>query len=258
MQAFPQPGILVVVDAPTPEFAEEASNKLAHALTGRTDLIRGVHQLDSGPFFERNGLLFLSTEEVVRITGGLTQAKPLVQTLSTDPSLRGSLNTLSFGWMAAGVLKLDDLTWPMTLAADTAAAVLDGRPASFSWRALASGKPAEQHELRRFIAVEPVLDYSALEPGRAATDAIKKTAQDLKLDSDYQAPVRQTGLVRSMTMNSPASGRMRASIYPCRFWECSWFCCWLCVGGGSFSRSPFAFSPAWQCRWLSASSWSVP
>jgi hypothetical protein len=95
----------------------------------------------------------------------------------------------------AGVLKLDDLTWPMTLAADTAAAVLDGRPAGFSWRALASGKPPEPHELRRFIAVEPVLDYSALEPGRAATDAIKKTAQELKLDSDYQARVRQTGLV---------------------------------------------------------------
>jgi predicted RND superfamily exporter protein len=42
MQAFPQPGILVAVDAPTPEFAEEASNKLAHALTGRADLIQST------------------------------------------------------------------------------------------------------------------------------------------------------------------------------------------------------------------------
>jgi hypothetical protein len=65
MQACPQPGILVVADAPTPEFAEESSNKLAHALTARTDLMRGVHQLDSGPFFERNGLLFLPTGEPV-------------------------------------------------------------------------------------------------------------------------------------------------------------------------------------------------
>ena len=40
-----------------------------------------------------------------------------------------------------------------------------------------------------------MLDYSALEPGRAVTDAIKKTAKDLKLDSNYQARVRQTGLV---------------------------------------------------------------
>src|SRR5258705_10278457 len=42
MQAFPQPGILVVVGAPIPEYAEKASNELSHALTARTDLIRGV------------------------------------------------------------------------------------------------------------------------------------------------------------------------------------------------------------------------
>src|SRR5438270_4856529 len=197
MKAFPQPDILVVVDAPIPEFAEEASNKLAEALAAGSDFIRGVHQLDSGSFFARNGLLLLPTEETTRVTSGLVQATPLIQTLSTDPSLRGSLNALSFGLMgvAGGMLKLDDLAWPMILAADPAAEVLAARPASFSWRALASGKPPEPHELRRFITIEPVLDYSALEPGRAATDAIAKTAQDLKLDAHYQARVRQTGLV---------------------------------------------------------------
>jgi hypothetical protein len=32
MKAFPQPDVLVVVDAPTPELVEEASNQLAQAL----------------------------------------------------------------------------------------------------------------------------------------------------------------------------------------------------------------------------------
>jgi hypothetical protein len=211
MRTFPQPDILVIVDAAAPELAEAASNKLAQALATRSDLLRGIHQLDSGPFFEQNGLLFLPTEEVTRITGGLAQAKPLVQTLSTDPSLRGSLAALSFGLMgvAGGMIKLDDLTWPMTRAADTAEEVLSGRPASFSWRALASGKAAEPHELRRFIAVEPVLDYSALEPGRAATDAIRETAKDLKLDINFQARVRQTGLV---PINDDEFAALRESI----------------------------------------------
>jgi hypothetical protein len=197
MKVFPQPDILVVVDGPIPEFVEEASNKLAQAFTARSDLIRGVHQLDSGSFFERNGLMFLPTEETARVTSGLTQAKPLIEMLSADPSLRGSLSALSFGLMGVegGLVKLDDLAWPMTEAANTAAEALAGRPAAFSWQALASGKPPEPHELRRFVAVEPVLDYSALEPGRAATDAISKTARDLKLDTSYQARVRQTGLV---------------------------------------------------------------
>ena len=93
-----------------------------------------------------------------------------------------------------GELNLDDMTRPMTMAADTAENVLAGRPASFSWRALAGG-PAEPTDLRRFIEVEPVLDFMVLEPGRAATDAIAQTASDLKLGADYQARVRQTGRI---------------------------------------------------------------
>src|ERR1700751_4502886 len=94
-----------------------------------------------------------------------------------------------------GLFALDDLAWPMPGAADTAAEALAGRPASFSWRALARGKAPEPQELRRFIEVEPVLDFSALEPGRAASDAIMQTVRELRLDRDYQARVRLTGLV---------------------------------------------------------------
>lgn len=247
MKTFPQPDILVVVDAPTPELVEEASNKLAQALATRRDVIRGIHQLDSGPFFQQNGLLFLPAEEVARITGGLAQAEPLIPTLSTDPSLRGSLDALFFGLMgvSGGMLKLDDLTWPMNLAADTAEEALARRPASFSWRALVSGKPPEPHELRRFIAVEPILDYSALEPGRAATDAIRETAKDLKLKSDYQARVRQTGLVPINDDEFAALREALALILPCPFSECSSSYGWLFAGGESFWRSPPASLPAW-------------
>ena len=40
-----------------------------------------------------------------------------------------------------------------------------------------------------------MLDFSALQPGQAATDAIRKAASDLKLGTDYQARVRLTGPV---------------------------------------------------------------
>jgi hypothetical protein len=86
MRTFPQPDILVIVDAPIPELVEEASNKLAQALVTRRALIRGIHQLDNGPFFEQNGLLFLPTEEVARITAGLAQAKPLLQRSAPIPA----------------------------------------------------------------------------------------------------------------------------------------------------------------------------
>ena len=186
-RSFPQPDILVVVDAPTPEMVEEATAKLVDALAARRDVIRAVHQPQGGEFFERNGLLYLPTDEVARVTDGLLNAGPLLQKLAADPSLRGSLSALSLGLMGVhyGHITLDDLTRPMTMAADTVGEALAGRPASFSWRVLASGKPAEPQELRRFIEVQPVLDFSALEPGRAATDAIAQTARDLKLTGDY-------------------------------------------------------------------------
>src|SRR5437016_595895 len=79
MRSFPQPDILVVVDAPTPELVEEASSKLVEALTARRDVIRAVHQPQSGEFFERNGLLYLPTGEVERVTDGLLHADPIRQ-----------------------------------------------------------------------------------------------------------------------------------------------------------------------------------
>ena len=197
MKTFPQPGMLVVIDAPTPELADQASTRLTRALASRPDLIRAVHQLQGGPFFERNGLLYLPTDEVVGLTQGLVHAGPLLQTLAADPSLRGALNGLSLGLMGVqyGQIQLDDLARPMAMASDTAQEALAGQPASFSWRALAGGKAPEPRELRQLIEVEPVLDYTVLEPGLAATDAILQTAQDLNLDSGDQARVRLTGPV---------------------------------------------------------------
>jgi uncharacterized protein len=197
LESFPQRQILVVIDAPTPELVEQAAAKLAHALATRSELIHSVRQIQGGNFFARNGLLYLPTDEVARVTDGLTRANVLLKTLAADPSLRGILHALSLGitGVQRGALKLDDMTRPMTMAADTAEDVVAGRPASFSWRALAGGKPVEPTDLRRFIEVEPVLDFTALEPGRAATDAIAQTASDLKLGADYQARVRQTGRI---------------------------------------------------------------
>src|SRR5205823_12807415 len=105
--------------------------------------------------------------------------------------------TLSYGLLgvANGAYGLDSLAPPMTMAADTVEAVLQGQPANFSWRALAQGKPPDPSELRRFIQIEPILDFEALEPGRAATDAITATAERLDLVGAYQARVRLTGLV---------------------------------------------------------------
>ncbi|MDB5518872.1 MAG: hopanoid biosynthesis associated transporter HpnN, partial [Tardiphaga sp.] len=95
-KAFPRKGILVVVKATTPENAEQATNALAHAISKNPDLFPKVEQLDSGDFFERNGLLFESPADVRRAAEGLTRAQPLIAALAGDPSLRGVMTALSF------------------------------------------------------------------------------------------------------------------------------------------------------------------
>jgi uncharacterized protein len=196
MREFPQRDILVVIDAPTPEMADQAANRLAHAIEARPDRFRSVSHLGTGRFFEQNGLLFLSTDQVRQITHNLTRADQLIGTLASDPSLRGTQDAISLVTIGVerGEVKLDDLTRPLTLAADTVDDVLAGRPAHFSWRVLASGKPASPSDLRRFLQIEPVLDFTALQPGRAATETISQIVSDLQLENEG-VRVRQTGRI---------------------------------------------------------------
>jgi hopanoid biosynthesis associated RND transporter like protein HpnN len=198
-KAFPQgyEVILVVVDAPTSEAASHAATSLTGALAGRKDLFRSVDNIAETPFFARSALLFLSTDDVSSTTGQLAQAAPLIQVLASDPSLRGLTQALSFGLMGAraGEGDLAPLTRIFDQAATAVETVLAGRPAYFSWRELVSGKQPSTDELRRFIEIHPVLDYSALEPGKKATDAIRKAAADLQLKEKLGADVRLTGSV---------------------------------------------------------------
>src|SRR5258708_1210682 len=197
MKAFPQRDILVVVDAPSQEFADAAAAKLTAVLAGDHEHFSTVEEAQGGPFFAQNGLLFMPTEEVARVTGGMMKATPLIGTLSADPSIRGALGALGYGiiGVADGMYPRDALARPMSMAADTIEDAINGRPAHFSWRALAEGKSPDPSELRRYIAIAPGLDFKALEPGRAGVDTINRAAQRLDLAGEYQARVRQTGLV---------------------------------------------------------------
>jgi hopanoid biosynthesis associated RND transporter like protein HpnN len=194
-RAFQTHGIVAVVDAPTPELVARAADRLAQALGQRGGAIEGVHEPGGGAFFARNGLLFLPAQEVAETADALTKAEPLLATLAADPSLRGVASALESGLtgVEVGRLKLDAMTRPLTLAADTLDNVLAGRPASFSWVSMAQGRAPEARELRRFIEIDPVLDFTALEPGAQATAAVRAAVADLKLGTDYRARVRLTG-----------------------------------------------------------------
>lgn len=189
--------IVVVLDAPTPENAKQAAWALSARLSEQPALFPDVMLATSGPFFQKNGLLFLPTEELASAAEGLGQARQVIGVLSSDPSLRGVSEAMGFGFVGVqrGMLPFDDMTGPMNMASDTLDNVLAGRPAYFSWQQLMQGKPAEEGERRQLIIVRPKLNYADLEPGKAATDAIRQAATDLKLAAEYGVDVRLTGPV---------------------------------------------------------------
>ena len=188
---------LVVVDAPTAEYASRAAADLAAQLKAKPQLFRSVDDIGGSEFFARNGLLYRPTEDVTSFAKGLGQAAPLIGTLVGDPSLRGLTRTLSLGLIGVQnkMVTLDALTRPLSMASTTLENVLAGRPASFSWQAMVSGQEPASSDLRRLIEVRPVLDFSALQPGAASSSAIRQAATDLQLAQKYQARVRLTGSV---------------------------------------------------------------
>ena len=121
--------ILVVVDAPTPEFAALAGAALADKLAKNTALFPSVTLIGGTPFFARNGLLFLPKEEVATTTKQFAAAAPLVRAPVVDPTLRGltQMIALVVGGVNENELMLDDLARPFTMAS-VAAGRCFGRP----------------------------------------------------------------------------------------------------------------------------------
>jgi len=204
--AFPQRSdlTLAVVQAPAPEFATAAARELAADLLQQPKLFRSVDLGADSDFFAHNGLLFPPVSQVASLTHQLTQARPLLNGLAHDPSLRGLANLLSVSLLAplqTGQLHLADMGPLLDQSSDAVEAVLADRPAGMAWRALVdpdagvsvADKPGSSRTGRSFIQIRPILDYSQLEPGSKASDAIRASAQRLHLYERYGATVRLTG-----------------------------------------------------------------
>jgi hopanoid biosynthesis associated RND transporter like protein HpnN len=189
--------ILAVVEAATPELANQAGAALEQKLAPQTDKFTSVQRPANSAFFQNNGLLFLPTAEVAKITGQYQAAQPFLDILNDDPSLRGLTGVLEMGLQGAerGRFSKDSLARPLNMIADSVEQVLKTGDGTFSWRQLTSSDPLTPGDYRSLLVIQPILDYNALEPGKVATDAIRQAANDLNFARDFHAQVRLTGPV---------------------------------------------------------------
>jgi hopanoid biosynthesis associated RND transporter like protein HpnN len=203
-RAFPQLDntIVVVIDAKTGEAADDAAGRLTEALRGKP-LMSRVWRPDDPAFFKKNGLLYLSLAEVEHTIGMMLGQREVLQPLAEDPTLRGLSNVLvanqkrAAGSERATAMYLAGLDAFSTAFEET----LAGRDARVDWEKLLSGGKSDAAPVgpplakRRIVLINPVIDFTALQPGAEAIAFVRKTAAEIGLTKENGFVFRLTGQV---------------------------------------------------------------
>ncbi len=185
----------IIVDAPTSEAADDAANALAQRLATMPNKFHSVFYPDGLPFFRRNGLLYLSVNDLEQMSDQLAEAQPLLSSLAADPTLRGLADILSLAIDQGDAKAAAALGPALNKMAATVRRLEEGRDTTLSWQSLLSPDDKDEDGVatRKYIVVQPVLDEASLEPVSPAIDAINAAAKALKLDASHGIRVRVTG-----------------------------------------------------------------
>lgn len=192
-QAFPiyTDNLVIVVDGATPNIAGAAADKLTRALRARPALFPHVYEPGGSDFFARNGLLYLSPDNLDSLADRLTRVQPLLGRLSADPTLPTFFDLINQGMAVDAPVDMDlsPVFGELTRTFDASRA---GQYSRLSWQKLIGGDQSRASD-QRFIIVKPRLDYNSLLPASRPMQAIRDAAQQLHLDSAHGVQVRQTG-----------------------------------------------------------------
>jgi hopanoid biosynthesis associated RND transporter like protein HpnN len=202
-RAFPQLQytIAAVIDAPNGAAADDAAARLTAQLKGKPLLVK-VWRPDDPAFFTKNGLLYLDLADVEHTVGMMLGQRDVLTPLAEDPTLRGLSNVLvvnqkrAAGSERATAMYLAGLD-QFSQAFET---TLAGRTARVDWEKLLAGGKEEKPlgpppEKRRIVLINPVLDFTALQPGAEAIDVVRKTAAELGIAKENGYTFRLTGEV---------------------------------------------------------------
>lgn len=189
--------IVAVVDANLPEQADATAKALAERLSEDHAHFTEVRRPDASPYLAREGLLFLDPPQLESLLNSTIDAQPFLGQLVSDPSARGLFSALSLIGLGVeqGQANLGPYMPALKAFHDAMAGALAGNPEPMSWTRLLGGQLADLGPKYRFVLARPNLDYGTLEPGGAATQAVRDVAAGLEFVKSGQAHVRLTGQI---------------------------------------------------------------
>ena len=201
-KAFPQLNntIVVAIDGATPALADQASKKLAQALSADHKHFTYVYAGKNTAFLRQNGLLFRSQAEIHTLTHHLTQAQPVLAQLVQTPDFPGLLavtervmkNADSQEYRYAAQTSLSPLLNQMASVFHGAAI---GNQRYLSWQDLFNFAGDKTKNKPDVLLVKPKLNYNNALPAQDALDAIHRAVSRLDLTPSHGVHVHLTGSV---------------------------------------------------------------
>ena len=137
-ETFPQDidTMLLVVEAPTPEQARAAAQRLAERLKTDATNFHDIYAPTADDFFVRNGLLYESMPELAQITDRIAAAQPLIAHIARDPTLHAFADVLAQAVEEMNKGRSMELRPVLEGVSVTLQARIGGSPRALSWQTL--------------------------------------------------------------------------------------------------------------------------
>ncbi len=203
--------IVIVLEGLSPDLAMDARDRLAAALRKKPKMFPWVYMPGDDTFFKKNGLLFLSVDELERLADSLAAAQPILASLVERTDIASFFNVLADALIELRKGQQFGLKTVFQELDRTFEALEQGRFYQMSWVRLMAGK--KQHRSMQLILVQPNVSYESLLPGKEAIGTIKDMARRLNLTPSRGVNVMLTGDIpmqydelRSVTKGAKLAG----------------------------------------------------
>jgi len=196
-KAFPalHDAIVVVIEADTPEQARQAQDLLALNLRGDSSIFKSVYTPDGGPFFHKNGLMYMSPGKLEDLTDRLSESQPFIALVSQDFSLPGLFSSIEkvVGEHDEYIKDNQRLLFLFDRLNNAFEKVLQGTNHRMSWQKLMLDQETNTPSGYQFIIAQPFLDYRVAQPAKKAIKKIRSVANKLHINEENGITINITG-----------------------------------------------------------------
>ena len=197
---FPQlsDSIVIVLDGNNATAMDQGAELLVKKLRRETKTFTSVFDPRSSKFFMKNGLLYLSVDELQALIDRLSASQPFIGALSQDTSIVSLLSILSDAigrWSTGDNAPIDDAIPLLSNIVVAIKTTKTTNPQPVNWQQIMGGTSSSSNSNRRLILVKPAVDFGSLQPGKAATSKIREIADEIGLQTNYRTRLRLTGSI---------------------------------------------------------------